>query len=230
MAAGTGQTAVTLYPVGNYNFGVKAPIIDKDATFEEALARMQQKYAREGARRSVEAVLLVHEHHHPHVLLLQVGSSFFKLPGGRLRPGENEVDGLKRKLTNKLAPEAAALKTDWEVGECLGTFWRPSFDLAMFPYLPAHCTRPKEVRKLFLVPLPEKCYFAVPKNLKLLAVPLFELYDNVARYGPLIAALPSFLSRLRFTLAGDPVQQPLPALPAPGAAETHREDMEEVYG
>ena len=43
--AGSGQTAVTLYPVGNYNFGVKAPIIDKDATFEEALARMQQKCA-----------------------------------------------------------------------------------------------------------------------------------------------------------------------------------------
>jgi len=42
----------------------------------------------------------------------------------------------------------------------------------------------------------------VPKNLKLLAVPLFELYGNVARYGPLIAALPSFLSRLRLTLAG----------------------------
>ena len=48
----------------------------------------------------------------------------------------------------------------------------------------------------------------MPKNLKLLAVPLFELYDNVARYGPLIAALPSFLSRLRFTLAGA-----TPALP-----------------
>ena len=47
------------------------------------------RYAREGARRSVEAVLLVHEHHHPHVLLMQVGSTFFKLPGGRLRPGEN---------------------------------------------------------------------------------------------------------------------------------------------
>lgn len=26
-----------------------------------------------------------------------------------------EVDGFKRKLMNKLAPEAAALKTDWEV-------------------------------------------------------------------------------------------------------------------
>ena len=56
----------------------------------------------------------------------------------------------------------------------------------------------------------------VPKNLKLLAVPLFELYDNVARYGPLIAVLPSFLSRLRFTLAGAPwgQGQTLPALDA----------------
>ncbi len=26
-------------------------------------------------------------------------------------------------------------------------------------------------------------YFAVPRNLKLLAVPLFELYDNAQRYG-----------------------------------------------
>ena len=45
MAAGSGQTAVTLYPVGNYNFGVKAPIFYKDATFQDALARMQQKCA-----------------------------------------------------------------------------------------------------------------------------------------------------------------------------------------
>lgn len=30
-----------------------------------------------------------------------------------------------------------------------------------------------------MVHLPEREYFAVPKNLKLLAVPLFELYDNV---------------------------------------------------
>ena len=30
-----------------------------------------------------------------------------------------------------------------------------------------------------MVHLSEKEYFAVPKNLKLLAVPLFELYDNV---------------------------------------------------
>ena len=33
-----------------------------------------------------------------------------------------------------------------------------------------------------------------------------------------------------FGLAGDPVLQPRPALPAPGAGEKHREEMEEVYG
>lgn len=30
--------------------------------------------------------------------------------------------------------------------------------------------------------------------------------------------------------AGDPVLQPAPALPTPGAGERHREEMEEVYG
>ena len=44
--------------------------------------------------------------------------------------------------------------------------------------MPPHMTKPKEVRKQFLVPLPEKCVLAVPKNLKLLAVPLFELYGT----------------------------------------------------
>lgn len=37
----------------------------------------------------------------------------------------------------------------------------------------------QECKKLFVVHLSEREYFAVPKNLKLLAVPLFELYDNV---------------------------------------------------
>lgn len=37
--------------------------------------------------------------------------------------------------------------------------------------------------------------FAVPKNFKLVAAPLFELYDNNNAYGPLIASLPTALSR-----------------------------------
>jgi hypothetical protein len=40
---------------------------------------MKQQFMVEGIRRSVEGVLLVHQHNHPHVLLLQIGNSFFKL-------------------------------------------------------------------------------------------------------------------------------------------------------
>ena len=47
------------------------------------------------------------------------------------------------------------------MGECVGQFWRPGFDFSLYPYLPAHITKPKEIKKLFLVPLPEKCFFAV---------------------------------------------------------------------
>lgn len=45
--------------------------------------------------------------------------------------------------------------------------------------------------------------FQVPKNLRLLAVPLFELYDNVQRYGPIISAIPQMLSRFRLNFAGE---------------------------
>lgn len=60
---------------------------------------MRDEFDRIGMRRSVEGVLLVHEHGLPHVLLLQLGTTFFKLPGGELNPGEDEVEGLKRLLT-----------------------------------------------------------------------------------------------------------------------------------
>ncbi len=57
-------------------------------------------------RRSVEGVLLVQEHGHPHVLMLQLGVNHFQLPGGRLKPGE---DGEVLR-TNVLQ---ALLTTEW---------------------------------------------------------------------------------------------------------------------
>ena len=95
-----------------------------------------------------------------------------------------------------------------QIGECAGVWWRPNFETIMYPYCPPHITKPKvkrvllcinasilfpssvvtiflvwlimqECKKLYVVHLSEREYFAVPKNLKLLAVPLFELYDNV---------------------------------------------------
>lgn len=132
---------------------------------------------------------------------MQVGTSFFKLPGGRLRPGESEIDGVQRKLQNWMGPTADHLKTDWRIVECIGTYYRPNFENVFYPYCPPHIARPKEIRHIFLIELPERCYFAVPKNFRLVAVPLFEMYDHAQRYGPVISAIPQLLSRFNIIMA-----------------------------
>ncbi len=168
---------------------------------------MRDEFDKMGMRRSVEGVLLVHEHGLPHVLLLQLGTTFFKLPGGELNPGEDEVDGLKRLMTETLGRADAAANggaggssdaASWLVEDTIGNWWRPNFEPAQYPYVPPHITKPKEHRKLFLVQLQEKAYFAVPRNYKLVAAPLFELYDNSQGYGPIISSLPQALGRFSF--------------------------------
>ena len=83
----------------NYTFGTKEPLFEKDPSVPARFQRMRDEFEKIGMRRSVEGVLLVHEHGLPHVLLLQLGTTFFKLPGGELNAGEDEVEGLKRLLT-----------------------------------------------------------------------------------------------------------------------------------
>lgn len=57
----------------------------------------------------------------------------------------------------------------------------------------------------------------MPKNMKLLAVPLFELYDNTARYGPQLSAIPHLLSRYNFEFVdeNDNVVAVTPGTPIP---------------
>lgn len=61
----------------------------------------------------------------------------------------------------------------------------------------------------------------MPKNMKLLAVPLFELYDNSQRYGPQLSAIPHLLSRYNFEFVnedGKVVAQTPCGRPADGTA------------
>ncbi|TIB72129.1 cleavage and polyadenylation specificity factor, 25 kDa subunit [Wallemia mellicola] len=160
-----------------------------------------------GMRRTVEGIMVVHEHGHPHILMLQIANAFFKLPGDYLTPGETDEPGLKKRLDDRLAPldptmfdpEDGALN-EWEIGDCLAQWWRPNFETFMYPFIPAHVTKPKECKKMYVVGLPERKVFAVPRNMKLLAIPVFELYDNSGRYGPQLAAIPHLLSRYNFIL------------------------------
>ncbi len=62
----------------------------------------------------------------------------------------------------------------------------------------------------------------MPKNLRLVAVPLIELYDNAPRYGPITAALPAMLSRLRLNLqAALPPAAPPPPKPDPTQGQAY---------
>lgn len=202
-ALGVGSRGVVdVYSLSNYTFGTKRARGEKDATAAERLLRMRAQYEKEGKRRSVGAICMVSQHRTPHVLLLQITPTSFKLPGGRLRAGEGDVEGLARKMRNKLQPERddGLEQYEFDIGDQVATWYRTSYEPQMYPYLPAHITKPKEEYRMFVAHLPEKCYFAVPKNLKLLAVPLFELYGNPGKYGAEIASIPHLLSRYRLNL------------------------------
>ena len=110
------------------------------------------------------------------------------------------IDGLRRKLVRKLSVNEDDNGTEWEVGECLGMWWRAEFETLLYPYLPPNVRSPKECTKLFLVKLPESRKFIVPKNLKLLAVPLCQIHENQKRYGQVISAVPQLLSKFSFNM------------------------------
>ena len=55
-------------------------------------------------------------------------------PGHYLQPGVDEREGLKTILNEKLGaadPKEWPNEPQWEIGECLSTWWRPNFESYM---------------------------------------------------------------------------------------------------
>lgn len=71
----------------------------------------------------------------------------------------------------------------------------------------------------------------VPRNLRLIAVPLFDLYDNAPRYGPIISSIPVLLSRFRLNIQGSASSAAAPAAPyqANGAAQQQQHQQYQQY-
>lgn len=74
---------------------------EEDPSVAARLKRLENEYETAGMRRSVEAILVVHEHGHPHVLMMQIANTFFKLWGpllgmdgaaGTDRPGPSDPE------------------------------------------------------------------------------------------------------------------------------------------
>ena len=158
-------SAIRLYPLSNYTFGVKETQPEEDPSVIARLRRLEEHYAEHGMRRTCEGILVCHEHNHPHILMLQIANAFFKLPGDYLRPEDDEVAGFRARLDERLAPvgrlgeEEGGAKGEWEVGACVAQWWRPNFETFMYPFIPAHVTRPKECKKLYFIQLPESSRF-----------------------------------------------------------------------
>jgi len=203
-----------LHDLDAYNFGTREPpakapgagAAPKERTAAAKAARRSALFASDGLRQSVNAVVLVHSQRHPHALLLRStaeGAPRWKLPGGRLRPGESGAEGLARSLGRQLGagvqPEALELIAEW---------WCPAEEAAReYPYLPVHVTRPRGSRKLYLVSVAPGVLATVRGAWELVAVPLQDLYGN-ERFGPVLAALPAQLARCNFNSLALPEEAP----------------------
>mmetsp|Transcript_161778 Transcript_161778/g.286799 ORF Transcript_161778/g.286799 Transcript_161778/m.286799 type:complete len:220 (+) Transcript_161778:49-708(+) len=203
-----------LYPQAAYD---SQPGSAKKTKDEPVPLRRKRKYENEGMRRTVRALLLVHVHGHPHVLALQStgdgsegrdgaeaektsGGSSYSLPGGMLRPGESERDGLNRKMKQFIFNADPTTRCEWKIGDLLAIWWCPSFEGVAYPYLPQHVTRPKECIKIYQVSLPERCVFAVPPKERLVAVPFFDIFEEPQAYGPMLGNVPQLASKYAMSL------------------------------
>lgn len=63
----------------NGRFSTKEAQPEEDPSVSARLQRLQNNYEDFGMRRTVEGILVVHDHGHPHILMLQIANAFFKL-------------------------------------------------------------------------------------------------------------------------------------------------------
>lgn len=171
---------IRLFPLSNYTFGTKETQPEEDPSVLARLKRLEEHYEQHGMRRTCEGILVCHEHNHPHILMLQIANAFFKLyvncpgsfqppkqrahsscrPGDYLRAEDDEIPGFKARLNERLAPSGnqfsgEGVNDEWQISDTLAQWWRPNFETFMYPFLPAHVTRPKECKKLYYIQLPK---------------------------------------------------------------------------
>jgi len=190
-----------IFPQDQYETQIiDAKIKDRKPRF----TRLHEKYEKEGIRRSVRAVFLVHVHGHPHLICLQKnqdGTDEVDLFGGSCQAGEDEKAALNRKLAKYIYNPATGQRCEWVIADLLSVWWRPNFDEVVLPYLPNHISRPKECVKVYQVTIPEKCVFMMPQGETLVAIPLFDLLrtGTEATYNILLRSVAACISRFSLT-------------------------------
>jgi len=71
-----------------------------------------------------------------------------------LKPGEDDIEGLKRRLDERLAPpsgqfdDSHGVDNDWEIGDCVSQWYRPNFETFMVRLSPPSAPHPTHGRHL----------------------------------------------------------------------------------
>ncbi|KAL8438579.1 hypothetical protein ACSSS7_000113 [Eimeria intestinalis] len=202
----------TVYPESNYSFESDSTLGTKwgSGDPEKLFAKRQEAYLREGTRRSVAAVFLVHRAEYPHaLLLLDQQRQKYSLVMFKYKTWQRPREVLHDKLSKYLIKSDQGSKRKWvaqlggdapemEVGEFLGEWWRGDFDDELIPYLPPHVTRPKERVRVHQVQLAPRCSFRIPTGFCLTVVPVFDLSPQ--RVGLAISGLCHLLARFTIRL------------------------------
>ena len=79
------ECTANLYLLTNSTFGTKEFLCEKGSSVVARFRYMREEFDKVGMRRTVERVLIVCEHWLPSMLLLQLGTSFFKLEKMKLK-------------------------------------------------------------------------------------------------------------------------------------------------
>lgn len=114
--------------------------------------------------------------------------------GASMHSGDTIVD-----VVSSSAGLGGGISPCFRVGDVLGKWYRPHLNPFMYPYVPPHFTHDamKEVRTMFLVHMDRSVMLQIPfEDVELVAVPLFDLYDNTTKYSPNIVSIPVLLSRV----------------------------------
>lgn len=121
-----------IYSYNNYKINKKtARVRITHPTFEAKMKQLQEFVETKHVNRSsVYGVIIVHQNNQPHLVVLNTSQNAgqtetIQLPGGKLKLGQNPVDGLRAKLQKKLSLDESI---SWEIGELLGNFYRTGYN------------------------------------------------------------------------------------------------------
>jgi len=126
------EPTLHLFHLDNYSFGSSQRIAGfaEDLPAVKQMEQLEAEYNKTGmARQSVSAVLLAHDHGHPHVLLLKLSDNppTFKLPGDIITEGCDPRATLAAALLKYFAAPSDQEEITWDIGDCLARWCRTDF-------------------------------------------------------------------------------------------------------